>query len=84
MPINSEFFKKQHLSSENISNQNKLDILIGIVIATFIIAAVFVGYHASQAPQPEAEKHSISLESQITSMSSLQTITVIADQKYNS
>jgi len=28
-----------------------MDILIGIVIAFFIISAVYVGYHASQSPE---------------------------------
>jgi hypothetical protein len=37
-----------------------LDLLIGIVITVFIIAAVFVGYHASQEPREEmAEGHTI-------------------------
>lgn len=37
-----------------------MDLLIGIVIAVFIIAAVFVGYHASQEPREEmAEGHEI-------------------------
>jgi len=58
-----------------------MDILIGIVIATFIIAAVFVGYHASQSPQPKAETHSIPLEPQNQSFETLQTIKVRADQK---
>ncbi|GKS67609.1 hypothetical protein YTPLAS73_11560 [Nitrosarchaeum sp.] len=42
-----------------------MDLLIGLVIAIFIIAAVFVGYHASQEPHEEmAEGHdeSINLE----------------------
>jgi hypothetical protein len=30
-----------------------LDLLIILVIATFIITAVFVGYHASQEPHEE-------------------------------
>lgn len=37
-----------------------MDLLIGIVIAVFIIAAVFVGYHASQEPREEmAEGHGL-------------------------
>lgn len=37
-----------------------MDLLIGIVIVVFIIAAVFVGYHASQEPREEmAEGHKI-------------------------
>ena len=35
-----------------------MDLLIILVIATFIIAAIFVGYHASQEPREEiAEGH---------------------------
>ncbi len=35
-----------------------MDLLIILVIATFIITAVFVGYHASQEPHEEiAESH---------------------------
>lgn len=34
-----------------------MDLLIGIVIAVFIIAAVFVGYHASQESHEIAESH---------------------------
>lgn len=37
-----------------------MDLLMGIVIAVFIITAVFVGYHASQEPREEmAEGHEI-------------------------
>ena len=38
-----------------------MDILIGLVIAMFIIAAGYVGYHASQAPA-EAGGHNITIE----------------------
>ena len=35
-----------------------MDLLIGLVVAIFIIAAVFVGYHASQEPHEElVESH---------------------------
>lgn len=34
-----------------------MDLLIGIVIAVFIITAVFVGYHASQEPHEIVEGH---------------------------
>ncbi len=40
-----------------------MDLLIGLVIATFIIAAVFVGYTASQEPSKEiVEEHGTSTE----------------------
>ena len=41
--------------------QIKMDILIGLVIAMFIITAGYVGYHASQAPV-EAGGHNITIE----------------------
>ena len=41
--------------------QIKMNILIGLVIATFIITAGYVGYHASQAPV-ETGGHSITIE----------------------
>ncbi len=37
-----------------------MDILIGLVIAMFIITAVYVGYHAMQ--QPVGEGHDVELE----------------------
>lgn len=63
-------------------NSNNLDILIGIVIATFIIAAVYVGYHASQVPQieEEGELHGIELKPLHLSNEFSQIITVKADQ----
>lgn len=40
-----------------------MDLLIGLVIAIFIIVAVFVGYHASQEPHEEmAEGYSELIE----------------------
>ncbi len=39
-----------------------MDILIGLVIATFIITAGYVGYHASQAPVEAVGSHSIATE----------------------
>lgn len=40
-----------------------MDLLIGLVIATFIIAAVFVGYHASQeSHEKTVEGHSELIE----------------------
>ena len=38
--------------------QDKLDILIGLVIAAIVITAGYVGYHASQETH-ETEKHGI-------------------------
>ncbi|NJK78360.1 MAG: hypothetical protein HC944_06890 [Nanoarchaeota archaeon] len=40
-----------------------MNILIGLVIAIFIVAAVYVGYHAMQN-HTEAEGHDIELEFQ--------------------
>ena len=40
-----------------------MDFLIGLVVAIFIIAAVFVGYHASQEPREEmVEGHGESMD----------------------
>ncbi|PIY90660.1 MAG: hypothetical protein COY74_00175 [Nitrosopumilales archaeon CG_4_10_14_0_8_um_filter_34_8] len=39
-----------------------MDLLIGLVMVTFIIAAVFVGYHASQESYEMAEGHSELIE----------------------
>ena len=40
-----------------------MDFLIGLVVAIFIIAAVFVGYHASQESHDEiAEGHGESID----------------------
>jgi len=39
-----------------------MDILIGLVIAMFIITAAYVGYHASQEPSEYAEGHYIDIE----------------------
>lgn len=40
--------------------QCEMDILIGLVIAMFIVTAGYVGYHASQAPVEDIGAHSIS------------------------
>jgi len=53
---------------------------MGLVIATFIIAAVFVGYHASQEHEPEGKTHSIPAESQIPLPTTLQVIKAGTDQ----
>jgi hypothetical protein len=61
-----------------------LDLLIGLVIATFIIAAVFVGYHASQEPREEiAEGHGEIIELNTLNNQVMQTAQVLhikADQ----
>ena len=38
-----------------------MNILIGLVVAMFIITGAYVGYHASQ-PVEEAEGHDVTLE----------------------
>lgn len=57
-----------------------MDILIGIVIAVFIITAVYVGYHAAQAPEPEGEAHRIPLELSAESINTLQVFKIRTDQ----
>jgi len=39
-----------------------MNILMGLVIAMFIITAVYVGYHAMQQPVEEAEGHNVELD----------------------
>lgn len=39
-----------------------MNILMGLVIAMFIITAAYVGYHAMQQSQDEGEEHSIEFE----------------------
>jgi hypothetical protein len=39
-----------------------MNILIGLVVAMFIIAGAYVGYHASQQPVEEAGGHDVTLE----------------------
>ena len=39
-----------------------MDILIGLVIAMFIITGAYVGYHASQQPIEIAEGHDVKTE----------------------
>lgn len=46
-----------------------MDILIGLVVAMFIITAAFVGYHASQEPI-EAGGHNIDLDLEIINQNS--------------
>ena len=47
-----------------------MDILMGLVVAIFIITAAYVGYYASQS-QPEGETHNITID--------VQAITVYPD-----
>lgn len=39
-----------------------MNILIGLVIAIFIITGAYVGYHASQQPIEIAEGHDVKIE----------------------
>ena len=57
-----------------------MDILIGIVIAIFIITAAYVGFYASQAPVPEGEAHSVPLEPHTSSYEISQISKAKADQ----
>jgi len=42
-----------------------MNILIGLVVAMFIITGAYVGYHASQQPIEEAEGHDVAMEFQL-------------------
>ena len=42
-----------------------MDILIGLVIAMFVITGAYVGYHASQQPIDEAGGHNITIELEV-------------------
>jgi hypothetical protein len=42
-----------------------MNILIGLVVAMFIITGAYVGYHASQQPMEEAEGHDVTMEFQL-------------------
>ena len=46
-----------------------MDILIGLVVAMFIITAAFVGYHASHEPV-EAGGHNIEIDFEIMNQNS--------------
>ena len=52
------------IASKN-STKNKLNILMLLVIAMFIIVGVYVGYHASQQAGEEIEEHNITIELEI-------------------
>ena len=39
-----------------------MDILIGLVIAMFVITGAYVGYHASQQPMDDAYGHDVTIE----------------------
>jgi len=45
-------------------------ILMALVIAMFVIVGVYVGYHASQQVDEEAETHSINMESEVINLNS--------------
>ena len=47
---------------------------MGLVIAVFIITAVYVGYYASQEAGEEVEAHNISLEPQLKSFENTQIV----------
>ena len=47
---------------------------MGLVIAVFIITAVYVGYYASQDVGEEGEAHNISLEPQLKSFENAQIV----------
>ena len=42
-----------------------MNILMLLVIAMFVIVGVYVGYHASQQADEEAEDHSVTVELEI-------------------
>ena len=42
-----------------------MDVLIGLVIAIFVLVGVYVGYYASQVVPEEGESHSIEKELEI-------------------
>ena len=44
-----------------------MNILIGLVVAMFIITGAYVGYHASQQPVEDAGGHDISMELELFS-----------------
>lgn len=62
------------------STSKQMDVLIGLVIAMFVITAAFVGYHASQESVEESKGHDFVLELELfgDSSKSIQTL-----QKYD-
>ena len=42
-----------------------MDILMGLVIAMFIITAAYVGFHAADQPVEEAKGHDITIEPKV-------------------
>ena len=42
-----------------------MNILIGLVVAMFIITGAYVGYHASQQPVEEAGGHNVEMEMEL-------------------
>ena len=51
------------IASKN-STKNKLNILMLLVIAMFLIVGIYVGYHASQQTN-EVEEHNVAIEIEI-------------------
>ena len=58
-----------------------MDVLIGIVIAIFVIVGVYVGYYASQVVPEEGEGHNISNELEIFSQNS-GTMQILQNQEH--
>ncbi|MBS3926465.1 MAG: hypothetical protein KGZ34_07255 [Nitrosarchaeum sp.] len=58
-----------------------MDLLIGLVVAIFIIAAVFVGYHASQESHEEiAEGHDESIDLTVYHVTQIRSMTSASDE----
>ena len=58
-----------------------MDILIGLVIATIIIAGVYVGYYAAQdAQENPAEGHNINPEISVHNQDPIQILNVKTEQ----
>lgn len=58
-----------------------MDLLIGLVVAIFIIAAVFVGYHASQESHEEiAEGHDESTDLTVYHLTQIRSMTYASDE----
>ena len=53
-----------------------MDVLIGLVIAIFVLVGVYVGYYASQVVPEEGESHNIENELEIFSQE-IQSIQIL-------